>query len=139
MAEPAPSPRQPPRGPRAPQRRRAQPPRRRRSLMAERKKRHRRGEPLPTRATIVVRGDLLDPDTLRGSAVENEEIYGFFGISVFAEVGGTTWEEISGTKLASADWLVLFTGESPIPAGLELWETGQDPPSAILHEKSDKT
>src|SRR3546814_10923763 len=92
--------------------------------MAERKKRHRRGEPLPTSATIVVRGDLLDPDTLRGSAVENEEIYGFFGISVFAEVGGTTWEEISGTKLARADWLVLFTADSLNDAGLELWTKG---------------
>src|SRR3546814_13002454 len=102
--------------------------------MAERKKRHRRGEPLPTSATIVVRGDLLDPDTLRGSAVENEEIYGFFGISVFAEVGGTTWEEISGTKLARADWLVLFTVESLIAAGLELWDTGQAPHFDIVHE-----
>ncbi|HEY9558945.1 MAG TPA: hypothetical protein VIR58_19575 [Acidimicrobiales bacterium] len=106
--------------------------------MAERKKRHRRGEPLPTRATIVVRGDLLDPDTLRGSAVENEEIYGFFGISVFAEVGGTTWEEISGTKLARADWLVLFTVESLIAAGLELWDTGQAPHFDIVHEDIDE-
>lgn len=106
--------------------------------MAEPKKRHRRGDPLPARAAVVVRGDLLDPATLRRSAEENHEIYGFFGISVFAEVGGTTWVEISGTKLARAEWVVLFTVESLVEAGLELWDTGQAPHFDIVHEDIDE-
>ena len=51
----------------------------------------RRGEPLPDEAAFVVRADLLDPRVLTESAQENHAIYGFYGISVFAEVGGITW------------------------------------------------
>lgn len=106
--------------------------------MAVPKKRHRRGDPLPAEAAVVVRGDLLDPATLRQSAEENHEIYGFFGISVFAEVGGATWVEISGTKLARAEWVVLFTVELLVEAGLELWDTGQAPHFDIVHEDIDE-
>lgn len=38
-------------------------------------------------------------------------IYGFFGVSVLAEVGGLTWEDIASTKLRRATWLVLFTAQ----------------------------
>jgi hypothetical protein len=82
--------------------------------MAEaRKRRQRRGEPLPDEATFVVRGDLLDPDVLAESARENHTIYGFYGVSVFAEVGGLTWQEIAATKLRRADWVVLSSPLAP--------------------------
>ncbi len=59
--------------------------------MAEaRKQRQRRGEPLAHEAAFVVRGDLLDPDVLAESARKNHTIYGFYGVSVFAKVGGLT-------------------------------------------------
>lgn len=98
------------------------------------KERHRRGEPLPSAATIVVRGDLLEPDSLRQSALENHEIYGFFGVSVFAEVGGVTWVEISTTKLARAEWIVLFTVGTLVASELELWDTGQSPHYDVVHD-----
>jgi len=41
-------------------------------------------------AAFVVRGDLLVPAALAESARENHLIYGFYGVSVFAEVGGLT-------------------------------------------------
>jgi hypothetical protein len=37
------------------------------------KQRARRGEPVPPGATLVVRGDLLDPETLRADAVDSED------------------------------------------------------------------
>jgi len=106
--------------------------------MAEPKKRHRRGEPLPEEAAIVVRGDLLDPAALRTSAQENHEIYGFFGLSVFAEVGGVTWEDISATRLARAEWVVLFTVGSLLADGLQLWDTGKAPHYDVVHENLDQ-
>ena len=102
--------------------------------MAESKKqRHRRGEPLPDEAAFVVRGDLLDPGVLAESARENHAIYGFYGVSVFAEVGGVTWEEIAATKLRRAEWVVLFTARALLASGLELWDTGQSPHYDIVH------
>lgn len=107
--------------------------------MADSKKqRHRRGEGLPDDAAFVVRGDLLDPALLAESAQENEAIYGFYGISVFAEVGGLTWEEIASTKLRRAEWVVLFTAGALLATGLELWDTGQAPHYDIVHDDVDQ-
>lgn len=102
--------------------------------MAEaRKQRQRRGEPLPDEAAFVVRGDLLDPAVLAESAQENHAIYGYFGVSVFAEVGGVTWEEIATTKLRRAEWVVLFSARALLASGLELWDTGLAPHYDIVH------
>lgn len=107
--------------------------------MAEPKKqRQRRGEPLPDEAAFVVRGDLLDPALLAESAQENHAIYGFYAVSVFAEVGGITWEEIASTKLRRAEWLVLFTARALLANGLELWDTGQAPHYDIVHDDLDQ-
>ncbi len=75
----------------------------------------------------MVRSDLLDPGVLTESAEENYAIYGFYGISVFAEVGGITWEEIATTKLRRAQWVVLFTARALLANGLDLWDTGLAP------------
>lgn len=91
--------------------------------MAEAKKqRHRRGERLPDGAAFVVRGDLLDPSVLAESAQENEAIYGFYGVSVFAEVRRIPWEETASTKLRRAEWVVLFTAGALLASGLDLWD-----------------
>lgn len=58
---------------------------------------------------------------------------GFYGVSVFAEVGGITWEQIAATKLRRADWVVLFAARSLLANGLELWDTGQVPHYDIVH------
>jgi len=107
--------------------------------MAEAKKqRQRRGEALPDQAAFVVRGDLLVPTALAASAKENHVIYGFYGVSVFAEVGGLTWEDIASTKLRRAEWVVLFTAGALLADGLELWDTGQSPHYDIVHGDLDE-
>lgn len=107
--------------------------------MAEAKKqRQRRGEQLPNDAAFVVRGDLLEPSVLATSAQENKAIYGFFGVSVFAEVGGLTWAEIASTKLRRAEWVVLFTARALLANGLDLWDTGQAPHYDIVHDDLDQ-
>jgi len=102
------------------------------------KQRQRRGEPLPDGVAFVVRGDLLVPGALAESAQENHVIYGFYGVSVFAEVGGLTWEEIASAKLRRATWLVLFTARALLANGLQLWDTGQAPHYDIVHGDLDE-
>jgi hypothetical protein len=102
------------------------------------KQRQRRGEPLPDEAALVIRGDLLDPVTLAESARDNHAIYGFYGVSVFAEVGGVTWEEIAATKLRRAEWVVLFATRELLASGLDLWDTGQAPHYDIVHDDLDQ-
>jgi hypothetical protein len=102
------------------------------------KRRQRRGEPLPDEAAFVIRGDLLDPAILAESARENHTIYGFYGVLVFAEVGGLTWEDIASTKLSRAEWVVLFTAGALLANGLDLWDTGQAPHYDIVHDDPEQ-
>jgi len=88
------------------------------------KRRARRGEsPLPA-ATVVIRGDLLDPEVLAESATRNFDVYGFYGISVFAETSDLAWTDLAATRLVAVPWLVLFAAGDLQAAGLELWDTG---------------
>jgi hypothetical protein len=100
----------------------------------EKEHRSRRGEALPDVAALVLRGDLLDPAELRITAERNFDVYGFYGISVFAEVGDATFDTIEATKLARAHWIAVFTAGDLFSAGLELWDTGQVPHYDVVHQ-----
>ena len=102
------------------------------------KQRARRGEPVPDAATLVVRGDVLDPEALRGDAADNFEIYGYWGVSVFAEVSGFDVAWIATNKLSEARWLVVFRAGDVAAAGLDLWDTGQSPHYDVVHQDVDE-
>lgn len=102
------------------------------------KQRARRGEPAPHDSTLVVRGDLLDPEALREDAGDNFEIYGYWGVSVFAEVDGYALQWIAETKLPQARWLVLFRAGDVYGAGLQLWDTGQSPHYDVVYDDVDE-
>jgi hypothetical protein len=107
--------------------------------MAAKKRRVRRGEPPPHDAALVVRGDVLDPEALRADATDNFEVYGYWGISTFVEIGAFDLAWIAANKLRRAGWLVVFRAGDVLTAGLELWDTGQSASLRCCARESRRT
>ena len=81
------------------------------------RQRMRRGGGVPPDATFIVRANRLDPEELRVDVERNYDVYGFYGISVFAGAGEQTWMTIAREKFTEAQWIVLFTAGGPRRGG----------------------
>jgi hypothetical protein len=85
------------------------------------------GDALGDDEDVVVRGGELDPAVLRQDAQRNHEIYGAYGISVFAVRGMTLDEMAQQAPLVRFSRLTLVKAGVIRDAGLRLEPTGRNP------------
>ena len=92
------------------------------------KRRHLRdGDRLDDDETIVIRGGLLDPGMLRADAQRYHDIYGEYGISVFATRDATVDELAQAVPLVRFETLTLVRAGVLLSAGFRLDPTGRNP------------
>lgn len=87
----------------------------------------RAGDELADDVTVVVRGGLLDPEILIQDATRNHQIYGVFGISVFAAKDLTVDELAQLPPLVRFAQITLMRAGAVRAAGLTLEPTGRNP------------
>ena len=85
------------------------------------------GDALADDEDVVVRGGELDPVVLRQDAQRNHEVYGVYGISVFAVRGMTLDEMAQQAPLVRFGRLTLVKAGVIRAAGLRLEPTGRNP------------
>lgn len=85
------------------------------------------GDELTDDVAVVVRGGDLDPETLRHDALRNHEIYGTYGISVFAARDLTLDELAQRAPLVRFERLAIVTVGALLALGLRLEPTGRNP------------
>lgn len=76
---------------------------------------------------VVVRGGLLDAEVLRSDAERYHDIYGTFGVSVFAARGVTVDELAQHPPLVRFELLTLVRVGDLREAGFRLEPTGRNP------------
>jgi hypothetical protein len=87
----------------------------------------RQGDDLADGSEVVVRGGDLDPELLRADALRNHEIYGIFGVSVFALRDAALDELAQQSPLVRFATLTVMTVRALRAAGLRLEPTGRNP------------
>jgi hypothetical protein len=85
------------------------------------------GDALGDDEDVVVRGGELDPAVLQQDARRNHDIYGVYGISVFAVRGMTLDEMAQQAPLVRFGRLTLVKAGVIRAAGLRLEPTGRNP------------
>lgn len=76
---------------------------------------------------IVLRGGELDPAMIRADAQRMFDIYGIYGISVFALRGATIDELAQQTPLVRFPLITVTTVRAIRGAGLDIEPTGRNP------------
>lgn len=91
------------------------------------KRRHvREGDRLDDDETVVIRGGRLDPALLRADAERYHDIYGQYGISVFAARDATIDELAQEVPLVRFETLTLVRVGALLTAGFRLDPTGRN-------------
>ena len=85
------------------------------------------GDELTDDVAVVVRGGDLDPEILRDDALRNHQIYGTYGISVFAARDLTLDELAQQAPLVRFERLAIVTVGALLALGLRLDPTGRNP------------
>jgi len=92
------------------------------------KRRHLRdGDRLDDDETVVIRGGRLDADLLRADADRYHDVYGQYGISVFAARDATVDELAQEVPLVRFETLTLVQVGALRAAGFRLEPTGRNP------------
>lgn len=86
----------------------------------------RAGDELSDDIAVVVRGGDLDPESLRHDALRNHEIYGTYGISVFAVRDLTLDEMAQQTPLVRFERLAVVRVGALLALGLRVEPTGRN-------------
>jgi len=91
-----------------------------------------RKESLPDDALIVLRGGLLEFNSLRADADAAATRFGLPGISVFGAPDDAAVEKLGATRLVRFDVLTLVTAGDIRTAGLEVLPTFRRPHYTVL-------
>ena len=86
----------------------------------------RRGDELTDDTMIVIRGGLLEEMLLRSDALRNFEVYGTFGISVFAIKDSTVDAVAAEARFGRFERLTLIRAGELRARGLRIEPTGQN-------------
>ncbi len=97
-----------------------------------------RREGIADSALVVVRGGLLDLDTLRFDAIEAHRRFGEYGNSVFAAAGDDEVDALARDRLSRFEVLTVMTVGAIRIAGLDLRPTFRRPHYTIMLPRLDQ-